>query len=421
MDDSASPARPSSTAHPDGFASGSGSGYTLLETLVVLAILGVLAGALIPLVADTRKRDRADETVRRLAALREAVVGRRDPAEGATARTYGFVGDLGQLPDSLEQLLLRDDLPAFGVDSVSGLGAGWRGPYVPRRFADDTLDFARDAFGRPLRYAARDTVVDGTPWAGWIRSAGPDGAHRTEDDLVAPLLVAQVRSDLRGFLTSGPGRTFEQAPVTVTFRRSGTVVDTLVSTDSLGRYAVDGLVQGRVVVRAARKGSGQRTGFVRGSAEVSGTSFQDVSFEIANVSASPVTISSLTVFIPDSSLRDRCYRNAFFAGQEILPQGGGSKIRCHGEQLVFADPRTLEAGSAAGKGSVRREASLDASTVVAPELSLGGETGGATGTALLELNDWRVSDGTGPKADMRGITLTVQFSDGLTATFEVPQ
>lgn len=394
-------------------------GYTVLEALVVLAIVGVLAGALVPLLYDTRKRDRAEETVRQLEALKEAVVGRRIPSRGGSERSYGFVGDLGQLPDSLEQLVVPGGLPAFEVDSVSGLGAGWRGPYLPGRFVDREAPVDRDAFGRPLRYAPRDTVVDGTAWAGWIRSAGPDGAHRTADDLVAPLLAAEVRADLRGFLTSGPGRVFEGAPVSVAFRRGGAVVDTVVATDSAGLYRVDGLAQGPVVVRAARNAAGQQTGFVQGSPAVSGNQFSDVSFEIANVSSSPVTITSLTVFV-ETAFQDRCYRQVFFAGDEILPQGGGSTIRCHGEQLVFDTPVTLAAGSASGRGAARRQAALDAPTVVAPELVLGGETGGATGSALVELNDWRVSNGTGPPADMRGVQLTVQFSDGLAVTFQVP-
>lgn len=408
---------PPPVAPPD--SGGSAGGFTIVEALVTLGILGILAGALVPLVADTRKRDRSEATSRQLEALREAVVGRRLPGGGAPQRTYGFVGDLGQLPDGLEQLIVPDGLPAFVVDPASGLGVGWRGPYLSRRFADDTLDLVRDAFGRSLRYAARDTVVDGSAWSGWIRSAGPDGAHRTSDDLVAPLLASEVRSDLRGFLTNGPGRTFEGAPVGVVFRRDAALVDTVVATDSLGRYAVDDLAQGPVVVRSARNSPGRQTGFVRGSPTVSGNQFQNVSLEIANVSSSPVTLTSLTVFVEDG-FRDRCYRELVVNGDQILPTGGGSNIRCHGEELVFETPVTLEAGSASGRGAVRREVALDASIVLAPELKLGGETGGAAGTALVELNDWRTGDGTGARADMRGIELTVELSDGLTFTFEVP-
>ncbi len=397
-----------------------GAGYTVLEALVVLGILGVLAGTLLPLVFDSRQRDRAEETVRQLEALKSAIVGRRSPAEGAPERTFGFEGDIGALPDSLEQLVSRDGLPGFQLDPASGLGAGWRGPYLAGGLADRGAELDRDAFGRPLRYAARDTVVGGTPWAGWIRSAGPDGRHRTPDDLVAPLLAAEVRSHLRGFLTNGPGRVFAGAPVTVSFRRDGAVVDTLVATDSLGGYGIAGLIQGPVVVQAARGGSGQQTGFVQGSPTVSGNQFQNVAFEIANVSASPVTLTSLTVFV-EAGFQDRCYREVVVDGDEVLPTGGGSNIRCHGEQLVFDVPVTLAAGSSSGRGAARRELALDAPTVLAPELKLGGETGGAAGTARIELNDWRVSDGTGPRADMRGVGLTVEFSDGLTAAFQVPQ
>lgn len=129
-------------------------GMTLVELVVVLAILVALAGTALLATEGLVDQGRRDATVRTLEALREAVIGREgliDANDKPWVR--GFVADMGRLPavsdpagvDALEELWSPIGLSQFVIDKVPAsdentldpgvqggvqVAAGWRGPYV---------------------------------------------------------------------------------------------------------------------------------------------------------------------------------------------------------------------------------------------------------------------------------------------------
>lgn len=380
------------------------SGLTLLETVVVVAILGVVAGALVPLLVTRREGSRRDETSEALRSLKRGIVGAPRPADGASDAGPSFLSDMGRLPDSLAQLRSPGGAPSFGRDPALRFGAGWRGPYVDVR----RVDLSRDAFGRPLWYSPADTSpAPGTTWAGFVRSAGADGAHGTSDDLVAPLLPREVRVDLRGFVVHASGRPLAHGPVSVIFRRDGSVVDTTVSSDSLGMYALPSRAPGPVVARLPDDPPGNRTALLRGSATTTGSFDENVVFRVQNVTGGEVTLTSLTATWSGTTA---CYREVAVDGATVW-----SGVRCSGETATFSPTVALPPGAGAEGSLARHRVVLDALASPLPELLLAAGT--EAGEATVALNDWRESAGTGAPADMHGITITVTLSDGLTATF----
>ena len=93
-------------------------GFTLLEVIIVLAILSLFVGMLVPLSYQffVGQQSRATET--ELEELWSAIVG--SPARGG----FGYVGDVGRFPATLVDLVVA---PREGTGSVL---AGWNGPYV---------------------------------------------------------------------------------------------------------------------------------------------------------------------------------------------------------------------------------------------------------------------------------------------------
>jgi hypothetical protein len=147
---------------------------------------------------------REDETRRQLAYLVETIAGSTD------TRTYGFVGDTGRLPKSLEEVnstggshTLCDgswDPSVVTYHAADGptehrghTSMGWNGPYVRHIWAAG--DYLVDSWGQALRYTCPEsTKPDTDPLTGGlaltyrtgkIESAGPDGAFDTEDDIAS--------------------------------------------------------------------------------------------------------------------------------------------------------------------------------------------------------------------------------------------
>jgi prepilin-type N-terminal cleavage/methylation domain-containing protein len=94
-------------------------GFTLLELLLVTAILSATALAAFGLMSEDRTQARMDDTRQRLALLRRAALGVESPAYDGFFRLSGYVADNGVLPESLVDLLVppagyaeRDKVPA---------------------------------------------------------------------------------------------------------------------------------------------------------------------------------------------------------------------------------------------------------------------------------------------------------------------
>ncbi|MEM7270507.1 MAG: prepilin-type N-terminal cleavage/methylation domain-containing protein [Pseudomonadota bacterium] len=116
------------------------SGFSLLEVLVVTAILAGAAYVALDTVEHDSGQIRFETTERRLAEIRRAVVGEPGIYANGSPVVSGFVADLGRVPPCLEALVQQnadcdddgvDDFtpPAYAVfDGV--IAFGWRGPYL---------------------------------------------------------------------------------------------------------------------------------------------------------------------------------------------------------------------------------------------------------------------------------------------------
>ena len=112
-------------------------GFTLLELVVVIAIMAVLSTVALRSMTGVASQSRFEATQRTLEQIHEAILGSvNDRQTDGTPICSGFIADAGRSPRSLDELIHRpDDLPAFDVgrspaDSEVVVAGGWRGPYV---------------------------------------------------------------------------------------------------------------------------------------------------------------------------------------------------------------------------------------------------------------------------------------------------
>ncbi|MFT3822165.1 MAG: type II secretion system protein [Rubrivivax sp.] len=95
-------------------------GFTLLEMLLVVALLAATAGMSLVLLGERDQQARHDETERRLDDALRAVAGDAAPVWGGQVRLSGFVADNGRLPVALRELSDRDGL----ADAAECAGGG---------------------------------------------------------------------------------------------------------------------------------------------------------------------------------------------------------------------------------------------------------------------------------------------------------
>jgi general secretion pathway protein G len=147
------------------------AGFTLIEMIIVIAIMSIVAGAMAPMAVQMIGNSRQDATLKRQQLVYRAIWG--DPELHGT----GFLNDIGRIPAAnLTELAVQGTLPSYAVQAC-GVGMGWRGPYLLEGV--DSTGHPLDAWGTPM-------IFVGTPSAFQICSAGPDQLMSTADDLRYP-------------------------------------------------------------------------------------------------------------------------------------------------------------------------------------------------------------------------------------------
>ena len=144
-------------------------GFTLVELVVVIAIIAILAGAVVPIVVQPYIHERRSETLREMEAIEEAVMGRPDLGD------WGFLSTMGRLPNNVGELFTQGSMTAVAW-STYGFPRGWNGPYIRVGTRSPTTD----AWGQT--YQIENPTAD--QWR--IRSSGPNRVANDADDIVFP-------------------------------------------------------------------------------------------------------------------------------------------------------------------------------------------------------------------------------------------
>jgi prepilin-type N-terminal cleavage/methylation domain-containing protein len=165
-------------------------GLTLLELVIVVAILAIIAGFIIPSGAFLEKRAKYTAAKASLATIRDAIVG--------TAGQPGYYSDTGQYPNTLEDLFVQPaGIPPFNRDT----GRGWRGPYLlnanatypagyTNGFTGPTSTTPYGTTGNPANYGTTgDSAVD-DPWGNVIILQWPTGGTVAQNQAYVRLISA---------------------------------------------------------------------------------------------------------------------------------------------------------------------------------------------------------------------------------------
>lgn len=166
--------------HPIAGQISNNRGFTLAEVVLVLIIVGILAGVAMRGAVSVTQSARMEQTKQTMQALEFGLVGNPELQTSGIRSDYGYVGDNGALPPNLQALV-----------SDPGLGT-WRGPYVHPLRGGDYQQCLRDAWNQPLSLNGTEIVSTGS---------GQSIAAR-----LAPSTAALLANRVHGLITDSLGR-----------------------------------------------------------------------------------------------------------------------------------------------------------------------------------------------------------------------
>ncbi|MCK4546591.1 MAG: prepilin-type N-terminal cleavage/methylation domain-containing protein [Candidatus Eisenbacteria sp.] len=287
------------------------AGFTLLELVMVIVIIGILGAVAVRSADLTLDRNRYYATVEEMKTLGHAIAGNPDLVSAGRRTDFGYVGDMGSLPGNLDAL-------------VTSQGGTWNGPYVVNPLGEDAYAYKTDGWGQAYTYpvsGAKYKILSGGGGESITYQFANSEAELTSNTVFGTItdwngsnptvsdlsnITVTVRHPSGGSMTStsatpSAGGVFSITGIPIGIRR--VVVTHSALADSAVKYAtvtpgcnVSVELRLNATLPGTEAGGGSSTSlvYVPGTAEAKGGGNRDIIFWIQNASSAPVALTSMT-------------------------------------------------------------------------------------------------------------------------------
>lgn len=369
------------------------NGFTLIEILMAIVIIGILSAVAMRAIQSSLDSSRVRETQSEMDQLAYAIAGNPNLNNNGKRSDFGYVGDIGAVPSSLDDL----------VTNPGGLST-WNGPYISGRFTQDADGYKKDAWGNdytltdgitlastgggvvPMTKSVAASTSDllGTTIVGTVKDAGGN----PPDDSAIAITVSITYPDGSGGTTSaiatptaGGAFAINGVPigtrlVTAVYRATN---DTAVSYATLfpGSGGIVSLRLPGAPFAANGGGAGGASGQIEFVHNSSASPSNDVRFSIWNTGADAIDISSIVATYPTTAY----YRYVRWGGTEVFnssnPRAGS------GDLVNFTTTQTLNPGQ----------------------------------IVEILLDDFKANPTGGSNVQLNSVNITIEFNNGQTVAF----
>ncbi len=371
-----------------------------MEVVMVIIIMAIIAAVAMRSMDRGIETARIEETRNEMNQLAEAIAGNPSLYSNGMRTNFGYVGDVGSLPASLDALVTN---PGYGT---------WRGPYVRTDFSGFADDFKKDAWGQLYAFAGGVSITS---------AGGSDTLTRTFAQLTSDLTANSLTGTLTDAAGNPPGDSAANVRVIVTYPNGsgGTKDSTLVPSAGgsfnfpncipIGNHRVRAIniptadtVQAFVSVfpkstvqtslrlpgalwTASGGGGGGGGGtsqitVVAGSASTYGSQNSYVRFDVKNTGTAIAIVSSMQLTYSFTAYYDRIFWNTTRVVDSSNPWPGS------GQSVSFTATMTLMAGE----------------------------------QATVKLEYFRAGPSGGSRVNMTGRAFSILCSDGTTLNITLP-
>ncbi|MDH3890255.1 MAG: prepilin-type N-terminal cleavage/methylation domain-containing protein [candidate division Zixibacteria bacterium] len=206
-------------------------GFGLIELTIVIIIIGVLAAVAMQSATVMVQDARRVATEREMEMLARAIVGDPSIKSNGQRAEFGYVGDVGSFPASLQAL----------YENPGGYST-WDGPYLPPGISEDAVGFKTDEWGTLYAYTGGVAIQSSGSGSTLTHKIADQVADHTLNSLDGTILDAD---------DSLPGVIYmDSVDITVTIPNGvGGSATKSYTPDAVGAFTLDSLPVGTHPVR----------------------------------------------------------------------------------------------------------------------------------------------------------------------------
>ena len=376
------------------------AGFSIIGVVIALAIVGISLGVVTVFTSRVQDVRSERKNMDKLDDLKKAITGNDALIINGGRSDFGYLGHMGNIPDSIENLFKLGSQTAYSFDINLKVGAGWKGPYTAPLISEYLDEYKEDDFGNDYEIINTEFVRDdGQIVAARINSKGKDGISGTTDDRYIDILKGEGFSKVSGYVKHQNDQPVMNIGVGINFPEDGVLSQLQTTTDANGFFSFSNITFG---LRSISPGEKLIYSEGSGSAKTTG-----ITFIISNSGYNDVSLTSITAEYDMAG-----YYESIKIGNSTVWSYSTNR-GASGQTKTFS-PVTIEGSGIQTKGV---SISVDKANITTPDIILEGT--GASKT--IKFNTFKdVETGNGTNVDMDGATFTIAFSDGSEISFILP-